>query len=544
MKNKVDDFIGMTFPTPEGGILTVIGDNGLVGNSKKYLCKCNICSEDDELFSEPFEIKKGHLNEGRIPCACSRYKWSEYQNILRVKRECQIRGYTFNGWYGDYKGNQTRLNLQCNVDNNTWNSTRLGRFLSGSGCPLCNSNKVLRHVGETFKTPANSTLTIIGVASSTNHKRVGYICECDVCSKDEELWPYGSIVYALHHLKNGIISCGCSTTTNWTEAQNKIRIERLCKERDYIFHGWYGDYIGSHTKLYLESNITNNKWNTTSLTDFISGTGDPSKEAVSLAIKKFFTKECDYHIQDFLNAGFSAEYDFYRDANNTDIWNYTCPECSNDEYSKVGLCTGMFISTTDSLKAGSKSCRCSSNYRWNQSQREYQINKICNEEDLTFIGWNSNHGYKQTTDTFYWKCKQGHLCKTSVGKFINRSDRCKTCSDEAGEYGYYTDRVGEDDNLYLLLFKSDTEIFIKVGRSFDIKERMREFYKHYEDVSVIVTYQNNHQVVYDTEQSIHKQLKLLDYHHKPEIKFGGSKNECFHIDSLPLIEEIFSNLNK
>ena len=44
MKSKEDDFIGTTFPTPKGGVLTVLYDNGLKKNKKKYILNCSICT--------------------------------------------------------------------------------------------------------------------------------------------------------------------------------------------------------------------------------------------------------------------------------------------------------------------------------------------------------------------------------------------------------------------------------------------------------------------------------------------------------------------
>lgn len=47
-----DDFIGTTFPTPDGGVLTVVGWNGERQGcgSKKYTVECSICSKDKGCF--------------------------------------------------------------------------------------------------------------------------------------------------------------------------------------------------------------------------------------------------------------------------------------------------------------------------------------------------------------------------------------------------------------------------------------------------------------------------------------------------------------
>jgi len=89
MKEKEDSFIGTQFPTPKGGTLTVIGDNGLKGNDRKYTLECSICSKDEELWPlGSIQTTKRILNKGSVPCGCAKNpKWKEWQNKIRVQRE-------------------------------------------------------------------------------------------------------------------------------------------------------------------------------------------------------------------------------------------------------------------------------------------------------------------------------------------------------------------------------------------------------------------------------------------------------------------------
>lgn len=70
-----------------------------------------------------------------------------------------------------------------------------------------------------------------------------------------------------------------------------------------------------------------------------------------------------------------------------------CPLCSNDEYVRAGLCSGVFVCNIGSTKAGFKTCRCSKNYRWTQEQREYYLRKILTAKGLgvTFVAWESGY---------------------------------------------------------------------------------------------------------------------------------------------------------
>ncbi|AGH32055.1 hypothetical protein VPIG_00199 [Vibrio phage PWH3a-P1] len=44
------EFVGTKFPTPKGGVLTVVGVSGdKSGSNVKFICECSICSKDTEL---------------------------------------------------------------------------------------------------------------------------------------------------------------------------------------------------------------------------------------------------------------------------------------------------------------------------------------------------------------------------------------------------------------------------------------------------------------------------------------------------------------
>lgn len=72
MKGKENSFIGNKFPTPSGGVLTVV--KGLPrnkGKDTKYVLDCTLCSRDTELFPEGFSCTKNHILNGKVPCGCS-----------------------------------------------------------------------------------------------------------------------------------------------------------------------------------------------------------------------------------------------------------------------------------------------------------------------------------------------------------------------------------------------------------------------------------------------------------------------------------------
>ena len=132
-----DDFIGQTFPTPNGGRLTVVGNNGLKGNKKKYELSCSICSLDTELFPDLFESRKGHLVNGSVPCGCSKKpEWKPFQVEIIVGRLCVEAGYEFLGFSDDYKNKNSKFSYNCPTHGKQ--KVSYDSFVNrGSRCPDC-----------------------------------------------------------------------------------------------------------------------------------------------------------------------------------------------------------------------------------------------------------------------------------------------------------------------------------------------------------------------------------------------------------------------
>lgn len=395
-------------------------------------------------------------------------------------------------------------------------------------------------IGVQFTTPKGGILTAKQI--NTKGKDPRYICECSLCSEDKELFPYGSIVGSRSRLINGGCPCGCGRNPRWSEEQNIVRVTRKCKERGYTFHGWYGEYKGSRkTYLDLYNPETNNRWKTATIDNFLRGMGDPL-EGINNR-RKLRTKDVKYHVNCFREAGFSDGYNFWKsDRKNNkgwcNHWNYTCPACSNDEYVKAGVCTGVFESTRNNLRAGKKACRCSKSYRWTQEQREYQIKKVCEEEGLTFVGWRGQ--YKNSNSKFNWLCEKNHNCSTSIDKFLS-GRRCKDCgilktkeNSQGNGYGYYPDRVNEKDYLYILNFNGR---YIKVGRSFNLHQRFNQLAIKSkiarEDTKILKIYTSNHQIVYDTEQWLHSELRERGFEYNESD--GLWSTELFDLDCIDVL---------
>lgn len=399
-------------------------------------------------------------------------------------------------------------------------------------------------IGTTFPTPKGGVLTVVSWSGERSGYIKRYTVECSTCSIDKELFPE-DFKSVKGHLVKGAVPCGCAKIPKWNEEQHKVRVQRECAERGYAFHGWVGEFKGNKTKLDLENLKTGNRWGSTNICNFMQGQGDPKERL--LKIKESNTVDDSVHIKAFIKAGFTEDHVFTRNTERVTgkgkyiYWNYTCPACSNDEYVKAGVCDGVFTSHISHLKPGRKSCRCGGNYYWTQEQRKYQIEKVCSEEELTFMGWSDEKvGYKNSKSKFSWVCSEGHNCKTDVNSFLHNGTRCMTCridkqKEQGAFYGYYPKRTQESDSLYILNFNNQ---YIKVGRSFDIERRIPELKKESGTTNIELLYSvvGTHQEIYDLEQLLHEELRDRGFEY--ETTWGSV--ECFDSDSLGLVCKLIS----
>ena len=92
-------------------------------------------------------------------------------------------------------------------------------------------------------------------------KHKGYfIANCDRCSLDSDLFPYGTIKVSRQALRNQSCVCACNPKYKFSKEQNTIRILRRCEELGYKFKGYSEEYKGANTRLKLYNPSTNNIW--------------------------------------------------------------------------------------------------------------------------------------------------------------------------------------------------------------------------------------------------------------------------------------------
>lgn len=265
------------------------------------------------------------------------------------------------------------------------------------------------------------THTVVGIRGERWSGVKVYLVSCDTCSNDKELYPYGVFKIVKSSLKKGQCCCGCSSRQK-TEYEQKIFLTRECEKRGYIFKGFTEGYNGVSTEFTFLC-PTHKKDYTYKVSLFLNihyGCEDCRYQVVG-------GRNTEGHIKDFMKTGrfdgctFTRNNSRQTSEGSLRFFDMTCPICSSDEYVREGLCDGVFTAQMSSLKSGSIPCRCSSVFRWSKEQRVYQINKICDREDMVFTGW--INGYENSFSIMKWSWSDGtKIIKstTQVCDFMSR----------------------------------------------------------------------------------------------------------------------------
>lgn len=227
------DFIGTEFPTPKGGVLTVVGCcKEKIGTSALFKVECSICSKDVELFPDGFRSTKDCLIRGQVPCKCSnKFKWKESQYKVLVNRGCTKHNYKFLGWSGEFVGVRTKLHLHNLGNGNNWNTATVDSFLNhGSGCPIA---KAVNN-GDRRRKPYDIVV-----------KQLTVICNTE-----------GHSFVSIHEYKNSHSkfkwTCNkghnCETVIRGFLSGNRCK---TCRDIKHGLYGFYKDRIHEQDYLYI-----------------------------------------------------------------------------------------------------------------------------------------------------------------------------------------------------------------------------------------------------------------------------------------------------
>jgi hypothetical protein len=168
--------------------------------------------------------------------------------------------------------------------------------------------------------------------------------------------------------------------------------------------------------------------------------------------------------------------------------------------------------------------------RTDEQEALEKCKEICETEEYELLGFPD--GYKNAFSRFEYKCLKHGKQNVCYDKFVNEGTRCKGCWKEkqkelsSGFYGYYPDRKDEQDFLYVLDFDGE---FIKIGRSFDVDERMKGLRSDskIKKIHKLRIFTATHQEIYNYEQALHEELRERGFQY-----YLDWTNECFENDCL------------
>ena len=181
--------------------------------------------------------------------------------------------------------------------------------------------------------------------------------------------------------------------------------------------------------------------------------------------------------------------------------------------------------------------KCSKKYRPTEQEALQKCSDICKEMDYDVVGFVD--GYKNHRSRVEYICKIHGKQSVQYHSLVSGGKRCMGCwKDRRKELGngngYYPERKDEQDYLYILNFNDK---FIKVGRSFDVNERIRNLRKPSESgikkIYKLRIFTATHQEIYDYEQELHTDLRSRNFQH-----YVDWSNECFETESLNILNDM------
>lgn len=207
---------------------------------------------------------------------------------------------------------------------------------------------------------------------------------------------------------------------------------------------------------------------------------------------------------------------------------YTCSKCSLDKE----LFPSKLHDSTERLHKHKTNCGCNDTPKWSEEQNYIRCRRRCEDNGSKFLGFVGEYMGRNTKCLI--KCPlHGEYPTCSIDNLL-RGRQCPYCgqlsrnSKMGNHNGYYPERANEKDYLYIL----DMLVSNKVGRSFDIEDRLRGIksdacLEHKPEV--IQTYTATHEIIYRAEQDIHKELRERGFQYLCDWTWECFTKDCWHV---------------
>lgn len=173
--------------------------------------------------------------------------WEQHKEEVQAVYDQAGKPWKVIGWYGEWKGNTTKLICECSV-HGEWRSTNISNAKTGNGCTRCK----VEGFKQRFLIPDSAHIAEFNKASPDNVPRKYYrsdrldsrgfptfwIYECSKCSHDSFVKAgvcSGLFEDTTTHLKEGGLACRCAKSYRYTSDQWIYRMTKACQERGYQF---------------------------------------------------------------------------------------------------------------------------------------------------------------------------------------------------------------------------------------------------------------------------------------------------------------------
>ena len=215
------------------------------------------------------------------------------------------------------------------------------------------------------------------------------------------------------------------------------------------------------------------------------------------------------------------------------LFKVSCSECSEDSELFPEKYFTCYKST---LVGGYKPCGCGKNTRWEPWQFRLKAKRQLGD----FVNFTEVGKYSGSRTKLRCVCTvDGKVWNTTYRRVLYSKQSCPECAlnrhrQITSFHGYYPERKDETDFLYILNFDNK---FIKVGRSFDVDERLKglrdESKVPKNKIHKLRIFTAIHQEIYDFEQEIHTELRDRNFQH-----YVDWSTECFENDSLYILNKM------
>lgn len=382
-------------------------------------------------------------------------------------------------------------------------------------------------IGKTFN---DGKLKVVGIIGRNKYGSTLYKVTCDLCSKDNELFPGGYFISTASDLKSGRKPCPCSKAFKWSPDQYLIRCRRVVKD-SFIIHGFTGEFNGNKTLLNCECPIHNFKW-TPRVSKVLFGQGCSKCSGAYKPTEQEALEKCRLVCEknNFTLVGFPNGF-----TGATSRFEFICD--------KHGLVNVNYDSFTRG-RGGCKQCGTEVTVSKNRLSEEYHLKRceeVCYKFGYAPIGFVG--GYEGSTRTiFQYNCPIHKIQNVLYSNLVYNESRCPECSFEdktrrGNLRGYYDHRKDEQDFLYVLCF--DDGEYIKVGRSFDLNTRFNRLItksKCYK-IELLAVFTGKHKEIYEWEQELHAELRERNFKITPRKWFSI---ETFDFESLRILSKLLN----